>query len=255
MLIVLIVFLIIYYAVLAYKDIYIKVSTKEKFAEKLKHHHNLPQNEIIKYIKYEDEFNQRIKTELQLFLQQHKIREDLFFFQLKNRKICSSHGTNFFKKSDAVIFIYPGFYEKNKASCMWIIKHEIAHIKNNDNFKANLFAAISSLLTAIFASLHTSIISTTLIAIIVGGVARVIASLYCEKKADNFAISNSTIDELKSIKHFLENLRRIQKGSRRTCWRKVKFSSKGENRFDFRHPTLSSRILKIKQALEQKTFL
>jgi len=74
-------------------------------------------------------------------------------------------------------------------------------------------------------------------------------SWYRECQADNFANQNATARDLYLGQKYLQNIinDRIQDRTE-SLWYSFIYNSEGNNRFDFFHPTLTSRISKIDQA-------
>ena len=211
----------------------------------------------------------KIKTQMQPFFDQMGIRKDLIVVEQPNPGFCMAVGTNSFTKGNAVIVVMPGFQEVDKDACHWVIKHETAHIKNNDLFTMSLVPAISSLAAAILSTVGAAVCfsiiampigaailipvgAALLVTGIVGFVAQAIFSQYREGKADDLAIAESTDEELKGGRRFLMSLNAINLRSRKTIWDKIIISSNGENRLDFLHPSTASRIRKIELALQQR---
>jgi len=167
-------------------------------------------------------------------------------------KLCMSMGTNFFTKGRAVIFVNPKFHNADKEACYWLIKHEISHIKNNDYFTMPLVTALCSLAATIFSAFLMPVIPVLLVTISVGYIAKTIFSQYRERKADDFAIDNSSNEELKGGRRILKAMIETNLKARNTLWRKIAFSSTGECRLDFAHPSLKSRVKKIENRLQQQ---
>jgi hypothetical protein len=194
----------------------------------------------------------RVKEEIQPFLDKEKIRKDLIVVETPNLGICAAEGTNLFKKGDAVVMLAPGFHNKDKEACHWVIKHEISHIKNNDPFTIPLIGAISSMAAAVFGTLTMSRLSATLLTAAVGLTAFSLFSQWREGKADDFAIKNSSDDELLGGRRFFMAFKEMNLHERKTFWKKIEITSYGNNTFDVLHPSLTSRIEKIEKLLEKK---
>lgn len=193
-----------------------------------------------------------IKTEIQPFLDQEKIRKDLIVVETPDADICSAFGTNFFNKGDAIVFVAPGFNEADKAACHWVMKHEISHIKNNDLFTVPLISCICATAAAVFGIFSVSCFSATLLAIAVGYAAFSLFSRWREAKADDFAIKSSSNEELLGGRRILVALQKLHLEERQNFWTKILTSSDGNNRTDILHPLLTSRIKKIENTLKSK---
>ncbi|MFA6118486.1 MAG: hypothetical protein WCT85_01130 [Parachlamydiales bacterium] len=190
-------------------------------------------------------------TELQPFFDKIKMRKDLVVSEELNSGFCSALGTNFFK-GDAAIMVSPGFNNEDKEACHWLLKHIACHIKNNDSFTMPCVPAICSIAAAVFSSLVMSIFPALLVTFAVGFIADSLFSQYCEIKADDLAIAEGTDEELMGGRRFLKSSQLVNLEARTTFWKKIKFSSSGDDRLDFFHPSLSSRIKKIERVLQKK---
>jgi hypothetical protein len=193
-----------------------------------------------------------VKEEIQPFLDKEKIREDLIVVETPNLGICAAQGTNLFRKGDAIVMLAPGLHDKDKEACHWVMKHEIGHIKNNDLFTMPLIGSISSTVAAVFGTLTMPWLSATLLTATVGITAFSLFSKWREGKADDFAIENSSDDELLGGRRFLMSLQQMNLHERQTFWKKIEVSPYGNNTFDILHPSLTSRIEKIEKVLEKK---
>ena len=193
-----------------------------------------------------------VKEEIQPFLDKEKIRKDLIVVETPISGMGAAQGTNLFRKGDAVVMLAPGFHAKDKEACHWVMKHEIGHIKNNDPFTIPLTGSISSFAAAVFGTCTMPWLSATLLTVAVGITALSLFAQWREGKADDFAIENSSDDELLSGRRFLMAWQQMNLDKRQTFWKKIEVSSYGNNTFDLLHPSLTSRIKKIEKVLEKK---
>jgi hypothetical protein len=193
-----------------------------------------------------------IKEELQSFFDDMGIRKDLIVAESRNLGFCSSQGTNFFTKGDAVIWVTPRFQREDKDACHWVMKHEISHIKNNDCFTIPLVSAICSIAAATFSTFLMPVTPALLVTNSIGFITQAIFSQYREGKADDLAIAKSSSDELKGGRRLLMALKEANLKKRNTMLNKIVISSTGENRLDFFHPSTASRLRKIEHALQQQ---
>lgn len=196
-----------------------------------------------------------IKAEIQPFLDQENVREDLIIVESMNLGICSAAGTNIFSKGDAVVRLAPGFLQTDKDACHFIMKHEISHIKNNDNFTIPLVGSVCSTATAVFATLTMPWLAATQLTTFVGVSAFALFSLRRDGKADDLAIENSSNEELLAGRRFFMSLTKINIENRRTFWEKIAITPYGNNLFDIEHPSLTNRIEKIEKVLARKGVL
>ncbi len=193
-----------------------------------------------------------IKPAMQTFLDGAGIRKDLIFVETAIPGFCAAAGTNMFTKGDAAVIISPGFYEADRDACSWVMKHEISHIRHNDLFTKHLEPCICQLAASIFGMCALSVVPAVALAFTVGIVSFVLFSRWREGKADDFAIENSSIEELKGGKRFLTAIQETSIEERNTFWKRVRISSSGNDRLDILHPSLTSRIQKIERTLLAK---
>lgn len=208
-----------------------------------------------------------IKRDMQSFLGQHGIRNDLNIWAFDQCLDTRAVGTNFAGGSVPSIVVDSKMYNIDKDACYSIMKHEISHLKNNDSFYIDLAGAVTSLAAAIFflfkimsitqviplaVTLIVGFASTNLI-VIIGVVTSTIFSCYREAKADDFAIAHGSDDELKGFRRFFKACQQhCLKERVKSMWGRIEYSSTGSNRFDIMHPSHDSRIKKIEQALQQR---
>jgi hypothetical protein len=193
-----------------------------------------------------------IKKEILPFLEKKKVREDLIVVETVNIGVCSAKGTNMFRKGDAALLLAPGLHAKDKEACHWIMKHEINHIKKNDLFIAFLVGSVCSTAAAVFGTVTMPWLSTILLTGSVGMTAFSLFSQWRESKADDFAIENSSDQELLGGRRILMASQQMNLSKRQTFWGKIRVSSYGNDRFDIIHPSLTSRLEKIEKILGER---
>ena len=193
-----------------------------------------------------------IKTAMQPFLDRTGMRKDLMFIESTNIGFCASAGTSMFKKADAAVLVAPRFYDVDKDACTWVVKHEIGHIKHNDNFIIPVVAGICQLVASIFGMCALPFFPALGLAWTVGMVAYGLFSRWREARADDFAIENSSDEELKGGRRFLMAMQKLNYDDRKTWWKRVENSASGDQRIDILHPSLTSRIQKIEKALRAR---
>ena len=197
-----------------------------------------------------------IKNELQPFLDDIKIRTDLLFVKvcdINNSEFCSALGTNIFTKCNAMVLIAPdNFHEIDKDACNYILKHEISHIKHNDNFTTPCVAAACQLTASIFGMYSLSFFPAVGLALAVGFTSNTLFEKWREAKADDFAIKNSSDEELKGGRRFFMAMQAVYIENRDTFWKRIIFSANGNNRLGISHPSLTSRIQKIEKVLQHR---
>lgn len=190
-----------------------------------------------------------IKSAMQPFLDKAGIRKDLIFVETPNLGFCSASGTNMFRNGDAAVMVAPDFYEADKDACSWVMKHEISHIKYNDLFTMCGVPAVCQLAASIFGMCSLSFLPALGLAFTVGMVSQALFSKWREAKADDFAIENSSHEELKGGRRFLMAVQEMSIEERNTFWKRIEISPRGDMRSDILHPSITSRIQKIERAL------
>jgi hypothetical protein len=193
-----------------------------------------------------------IKNEVSSFLEAHGIRKDIIFHEIKNNFILAAAGSNFEKISDSLVMILPGLYQRDKSACTWSIKHEISHIKNNDNLVIPSIRVICGIALAIFSIFYLSPVSGYFFCV---GLNRLIGTslwVWRESKADDFANENSSVEELRGGLRFMKSLQRLNIARRTSFSSRIFISKSGENRLDLNHPSLDSRIKKIEKELRKR---
>jgi Peptidase family M48 len=177
-----------------------------------------------------------IKKKIEPVLQNENIREDLIVIERPHQGLSCAQGTNMFSNGDAVIVVEPGFYDMDPEACLWAMKHEISHIKNNDAFTIPFIGAVCSSAAAIFGSLKMKWLPATILTISVGVTVTKLFTRYREGKADDFAIENCSSDELLGGRRCLKAFQELS----------------SPNGICIDHPSVLSRIQKIEQALEDR---
>jgi hypothetical protein len=193
-----------------------------------------------------------IKKEMKGFLEAHGIRKDIIFHERNNSFILGAGGSNIAKKSDSVVMILPGFYQQDKSACTWAIKHEISHIKNNDNLVVPSIRAICGIAIAIFSIMYLSPVAGYFFCIALNHLIGISLWIWREGKADDFAIKNSSVEELRGGLRLIKSMQRVNIARRTSFFNRIFFSESGENRSDLNHPSLDSRIKKIENELRKR---
>ncbi len=191
-------------------------------------------------------------TKLQPFLHQIGIRKDLKIKEQLSIGLAEAFGTNFFKSGDAVIHTAPHLHEIDPQASSFLLKHEISHIKDNDHVQACAVALVPTLAAWVLTSSYDESLSADITAT-AGAVSLFICKYLQEAKADDFAIENSSIDELKGGRRIFKAMQQLYLEARqKKQWKKLLISPEGENLLDIRHPSLASRIKKIEHMLQTK---
>jgi Zn-dependent protease with chaperone function len=182
------------------------------------------------------------------FLEKMGIRKDL---KIKEKNgLFESVGNNSFPSADAVIYIDRNLYRIDPNACSFVLKHEISHIKHNDRCSACALAFIATLTALFLTSSCNESLSADIVAF-TGAITLFSAMCYQERKADDFAIRHSSIDELEGgIRLFKAIQKRYLEVRENSDLAKWLISSNGENRLDLMHPSLAHRIKKIEAQLK-----
>ncbi len=194
----------------------------------------------------------QIKNEMQPFLNEAGIRGDLIFVETPNQGACSASGTNMFRNGDAVIMVDPDLHEADKDACNWAIMHEISHIKCNDTLTMQCVPGVCQLAASIFGMCYLSFLPALAVASMAGFVSRALFSQWREGEADDFAIKNSSNEELRGGRRFLIAAQKKNIEERNTFWKRITISCGGDPRIPQSHPSFISRIKKIENALRDR---
>ena len=197
----------------------------------------------------------QIKRAMQSFLDDVGIRKDLIFSEARNGLLCRALGTNMFRKSDAAIEVDPRLYKENIEMFGFLMKHEISRIKYNDLFTIPLVAFICQFAVAVFGMCAFNFAPFVWVANIVGIASMALFSQWREAKADDFAIKNSSNQELVCGRNILILIKNKNSCARTTISKKIMISATGEVRLDIFHLSLTSRIQKIDKALAARQVL
>ena len=196
---------------------------------------------------------QPIKKELQPFLDRMGIRKDLLMLEDSHIVGCMAQGTNHGLQGSAIIWVSQSLQKADPDACRWLIKHEISHIKHNDLLTIPIFSLMSSIVAAGMVSLQMMpLIPALCITISVGLIAQVLFTQYRERQADAFAIAESSFQELLGGRRLLMSVQASNAANRSTVWGKILFSPTGEERLDYFHPSLTSRLDKIQLEMNRR---
>ncbi len=206
------------------------------------------------FYKFVGPFNTQLEKEIKPLLKEKNITCDIAIREVVNPCVCAAFGTNMSEKNPALILIPPEFHKTDEKACQFLTKHEIGHIKNNDCFTIPLVTCICSAAAAIFGAFTLPWVASTFLAGVVSAVALTLFTLWREGKADDFAIENSTNEELLGGRRMFIASKQANLSERTTFWKKIAFTSDGEDRFDIMHPSLNSRVKKIEKELAKRRF-
>jgi hypothetical protein len=183
----------------------------------------------------------KIKVQLTPFIDQLGMGS-IIIMENPNCQIASADGVD---GLNAIIKVMPQFYAIDKHACCWVMKHEIHHIKNNDCLTKPLCGAVCNFAAALFISLNDSLpfaIGAASLALI----SMSFFSRQTEERADEFAIKHSSDEELIGGRRFLLSLKQANIKKRDF----FNITSDGEGRWSFFHPTLKSRLKRVKKEIK-----
>jgi hypothetical protein len=189
-----------------------------------------------------------VTQKFQKLLDREGIRSDL---EIKMDSFSSpeAKGTNF-GFGNAQILIPCGLEN-------WVIRHEIAHIKHNDRLMIPLAATVAAAATAALTTrLRPSIgpLAGFTLSSIVGLFAMALFSRYREREADDFATKHSSPEDVRNAIWFFTKIAETKQAQRNTSWlARWLYSPEGGVRYDFLHPSFSSRIQRLESAQKPKS--
>ncbi len=210
---------------------------------------------------------EKIKTALEPLLSKYHLENNLEIDLVKGVGPAAAIGINLPGLRKNVMAFSPQFYNLDPAAALWVAKHELGHIKNNDTLTMGLLIpAITS--CAIAAGIQSKIsnaylaIPAALLGSFVGGeVFRILFTRWREGKADDHANEHSSSEELKGGRRCLLAMQRQQVKEREhdfllghglSLSGEVVYAPNGDDNTDLEHPALSSRIEKIEKELERR---
>lgn len=190
--------------------------------------------------------------ELQDFLKNNRIRTDLKIRENFNQYVCFANGSNL-PFGEAEVNMAKFFKEADPDAYNFILKHELSHIKHNDNILFGMAGAVASCAAAILLTLSLSPLFATIATSAIGFTGLSILSNSAENRADQFAISNSSDEELKGGIRFFKGMQEFHKDMRtESALAKIYINSSGDNNMDLFHPRFSQRIEQIRNELKKR---
>jgi hypothetical protein len=200
--------------------------------------------------------NSAIREEFRPFLKRTGIREDVFFGeQIVTEVEGGFDGTNAIQRGSASVHLCRNMFLWDPNACRGVIKHELGHIKHNDGLRIPLVSAVTTIASTFFGFSIASAIGGVVPALSIGtaslllpiAFSRKIYVRFRESRADEFAIRESSIDELKGLRRFLVVAQKIKEMQRK----KDSFFLKIWH-YDWTHPSIVSRIDRINQELQKR---
>lgn len=193
-----------------------------------------------------------IKSAIQSLVHKFQLRDDLIVTEGLNIGFCASIGVHAIKSSQITLLLAPGFYNTDKHSCLFIMKHELHHILFNDPLMMKLVPLICQLALCIFGMIYLSPIASIIVVFPISFIVNVIFSRFREERADDFAIAHSTDDELRGARRFFHAVLHSNFNEEDSIYKRFSYDDQGESIWDFWHPSLLSRIFKVEKALKDR---
>lgn len=211
------------------------------------HKMDLKNGNLIENLPFND-----VTSAIKKFINKAQIRKPLEWIctETPHLGFCSALATTrFIRGNTPVIILAPGFYEADKDACNWVMNHDISYIKSDDAFKIQCIPYICQLSSSIFGMCFLSFLPALGLAFTVGMISKALFSQWQEAKTDDFAIENSSDEDLKGGRRFFMAMQEVNIEERKTFWQEVAISAHGDNRLNILHPSITSRIQKIERAM------
>lgn len=182
---------------------------------------------------YAKSLESKVHADMGDYLEKQKIRQDLKIIEMPNDGVCTAHGSNSFSNAAAIICC-PNFEQIDSHAFRWAFKHEISHLKHNDQLLIAIARTVSFI--ASIALLHLGLglqpLTTALLTLAIDVVCSKVFRNYVENRADHFANQHATTDELKGGLRILHALREMDQG-----------------KLSLFHPSTDSRIQRLEKEL------
>ena len=197
--------------------------------------------------------NDDIEETMKTTLKKAGIKRRVYFAPLPFGKGFHAFGTPIFNSSDLAILYSKKIHDIDPEASQWAIKHEIGHIKSSDVLTLPIIGAISSLAAAIlFMNSNASFMRKMVFTALAGSITSTLFTRWRENAADNFAIENSTDEELLEGRRVLMAFQQTFLSQRVNWWTNLLISSNGDCRIDLWHPLRSQRITNIEVELARR---
>lgn len=190
--------------------------------------------------------------EIKNLAHQAGIRKDLKFYLSEEEDADNSataFGNNSFMASDLAILVDSNMDILNKTpQCNrkarnFVLKHEFAHLINNDNFHLTTAAAIASIASLALGLVYMKPMFTSLFVLISARTAEIVYSRFMERRADKYAMEHSSVEEIDSFAAALkESLKRNSTLHAQDFAGKVMYSFEGNSNTDWEHDPLTVRL-------------
>lgn len=198
----------------------------------------------------ECEFANEVHEKMDSLYQKESIRKDLIIEETISKTVGQMFGSNIEKTGKAKIHLPLFLYRDDKEAFYFLYKHELSHVKHNDNLVLSMAGTLSILVSSFAISYFSNnLLLHNFGCQAIGLLGFLFYSRYAEARADRFAIQNSSDRELEGgIRLFQEYLGLEFKGANRHL--RWVHDAKGNYLLDIFHPSLSSRIQTIQRELQ-----
>lgn len=190
------------------------------------------------------------KLKLEPFLERTGIRKDLRILEHPAAGYGCAGGANCLTR-DAVIAINSQ-WSVDELTSTWILKHEIGHIKYNDLLVQPLLSIAVSMTAAAILTPMATPIPALLLTLVILKISQIVYDRFSERRADDFAIQESSDEELKGGRRFMLSALQSNLQERKLYCGSLFVTETGEDRINLAHPNLSSRLKKIDAALAKR---
>lgn len=159
---------------------------------------NFELNRIIQIRKDEHKLDQELKNICKGVLEKYKELKNTHCITVLMNDVAGSEGALFLTNQNKFVIVNPHLIKIDKRAAGFAAKHEIGHILHNDLLRHSAILLISSIaITIIFSVISltgASGLGISLISLLV--IDNIYKSQIMENQADDFAIKNSTLEEL-----------------------------------------------------------
>lgn len=196
----------------------------------------------------------KLKHEYKSLLSSYQIRKDIEIICVPAIQTGFAVGGNLCFLKAPIILMDADLIAKNQNLKGFLFKHELAHIYYNDNIYLKIICLVGSIATLALGIIYGMGAKAVFFSqFLVSTVSSIGYSQFYEKRADEFAIQNSSLQEITAAIEMFQGLKLCQIGMRRTFFLKLCYQSSGDNQWDFFHPRLSKRIQKLEnEVLKRK---
>ena len=205
------------------------------------------------YSRYKTVFEKAIdaNASIQNYLRDIGVSKKIIFVE-KAHNFFQAFGTDIWGKRSPIIATCPSLYQKHPEASSFVIKHEIAHIKNCDMPLIRLSVSVIGIASAVLFNTFLSLIPSFVLCYVAQMIAGAAITYFREVAADNLAIKHASKEELIGGYVFFKGMIQMNKTLYKLQPRQWQLTSQGENLFDISHPSLNSRSKLIEKAFRSR---